>query len=1025
MQFHNFEILTSSIAFDINDNRSVTFLFGSAISIDSEGNGVPNVSGVIKIIEDYLKSKGIFERYRKHVSSCSGPDLYQKSFEFVFAVCGANVVKEIMHLVMEKAKIRDNEWHIPKTITYLANIIPSLNIKNILTTNFDPLIEEGLKRKGIKYHSLYVTGDSNIDNFTSNNERRLNVIHLHGFWEGDTMHTPSQLQSDRKKLKSSLRTYLSDTNLYVIGYGGWDDIVNETLIDLVHEPSSNTNIKWCFYPSDTELIIRNNKNLFDNFKPFITQGRFSAFNGIECECLFKNISEDIAYTNTDLDEEKTKILSLKEVFSGKERIKEDETLIKIFDNPLLNEAHKEIRIKEQSDAINFIERDGGFTLVTQWGFGKLDFISSFLSDSFEHQLVRVDLTGIKSKREAENRFKIDVGVDFTTLAALSHTSDIKIVMIFDNISELDDSLTNYLNQVVSICNENKSKLSAIFVASYSLNIHTEHITLTHLSSTDIYQYINYDKSKNIIHIDRAILEQIYHRTSGLPYKLDIVKSYLSIATIDDILSNEIGELSESFNKTLDNVPQYYVEIINTISKSETETNKRSFELLKILSVIEYGEEAKNIIRNYKSHRFTLTDFLRLTKIKLIYSIHVDDIIKVVVNKVNPLVKDYIISLLDEDEINKIKAQAINFILGEKWKSGRVKVSLPSMSLLNNIDFHPGNAHTLLAGFFNRKTWEQNEHEHVMKAAVSYCMTLKSKDRYKELVHFSRLIHDKAHQYDVESIDKYQITYYLAEGLRMLDQDNECISLLNEPSQKVSPQGPMYNKNLYFDILSTQALAYSDLDDQQAYFIAHILKRESAKNSYFRLLGESILADKLDIESKIKKLIALEKKARGCNETTLANNISLELASLEPKSQDTYINKVIDSNPGTYSMVRAMLKRLKIVLDKSQNATLSRNDKSKLLEAYNYLFTQRIDGLFNKCHDLIWKVFINENDTASLFNLITTSSLVWRVNGDINRERECLEKVKELSNDKFIFLDKIKSTYIEKRLFQLPQNNIDK
>ncbi|MGL5844192.1 MAG: SIR2 family protein [Aeromonas hydrophila] len=1021
MQFHNFDILTSSIAFDINDHRSVTFLFGSAISIDSEGNGVPNVSGVIKVIEDYLKSKGVLERYKKHVFSYAGSDLYQKSFEFIFAVCGANVVKEIMRLVMDKAKVRDNEWHIPKTITYLAEIVPSLNIKNILTTNFDPLIEEGLKRKGIKYHSLHVTGDSNIDNFTSNNESKLNVIHLHGFWEGDTMHTPSQLQSDRKKLKNSLRAYLSDTNLYVIGYGGWDDIVNETLIDLVNEPSSKTNIKWCFYDSDTELIIRNNKNLFENFKPFITQGRFSAFNGIECESLFKNISEDTVYTNTYPDEEKTKILSLKEVFSGKERTKEDEAIIKIFDNPLLNEAHKEIRIKEQSDAISCIERDGGFTLVTQWGFGKLDFISSFLSDAFEHQLVRVDLTGIKSKREAENKFKIDIGVDFTTLAALSNTSNIKIIIIFDNISELEDSLTDYLNQVVSICNENKSKLSAIFVASHSLNIHTEHIILTHLSSTDIYQYINHNNNNNnLIHIDRAILEQIYHKTSGLPYKLDIIKSYLSIATIDDILVDEIGELSDSFNKTLDNVPQYYVEIINTISKSETEVNKRSFELLKILSVIEYGEEAKNIIRNYKAHRFTLTDFLRLTKIKLIYSIHVDDIVKVVVNKVNPLVKDYIISLLDEDEINKIKAQAINFILGDKWRSGRVKVSLPSISLLNNIDFHPGNTHTLLTGLFHRKTWEQNEHEHVMKAAVSYCMTLKSKDRYKELVHFSRLIHDKVHQYNIESIDKYHITYYLAEGLRMLDQDDECISLLSEASEKVSPEGPMYNKNLYFNILSTQALAYSDLDEPQAYLIAQTLKRESAKNSYFRLLGESILADKLDYDSRVKKLITLEKKARGCNAITLANNISLELASLEPKSQDVYIHKVIHSDPGTYSMVRAMLKRLKIVLDKSPNATLSRSDKSKLLEAYNYLFTQRIDGLFNKCHDLIWRVFINESDTASLFNLITTSSLVWRVNGDIDREKECLKKVKELSNDNVILLDKIKSTYIEKRLLQLPQ-----
>ncbi|MGK3946991.1 hypothetical protein ABK046_52565, partial [Streptomyces caeruleatus] len=77
--------------------------------------------------------------------------------------------------------------------------------------------------------------------------------------------------------------------------------------------------------------------------------------------------------------------------------------------------HKNIRVKEQELALEYLKLHGGFILNCKWGYGKLGFISSFLSDAFKHNLLRVDLADSKTKDDIEQKFKSDIGVDFTYL----------------------------------------------------------------------------------------------------------------------------------------------------------------------------------------------------------------------------------------------------------------------------------------------------------------------------------------------------------------------------------------------------------------------------------------------------------------------------------------------------------------------------------------------------------------------------------------------------------------------------------
>lgn len=1013
MNFNSREDLITALTYDIKRNKNITFLFGSAISIDGNGVGVPSVKGVINIIQDFISEVGLKEQYESRLSDCDPTSLYQESFDFLFNICGADDVQEIMKRVMDKAKDENGSWLITKTIRSLAKIASKSKIRNIFTTNFDPLIEEAFNEIGLEFISIFATNDSHIDNFTHYSNDKTNIVHLHGFWDGDTMHTPNQLTSQREKLKASLKKYFSKTNLYIIGYGGWDDIVNQTLIELVNERTVPVNIKWCFYENDRDLIINHNKKILDKFNPLISQGRFTAFYGIDCEDTLHQVCQATSEI-PDINKNQTKIIPLEEIFN-KAKTKKKATEIKIFNNPI-ELSHKNIRVKEQELALEYLKVHGGFILNCKWGYGKLGFISSFLSDAFKHSLLRVDLADSKTKDDIEQKFKSDIGVDFTYLVAAGLNQP--VVIMFDNINSLEDSGKVYLNEIYSISSENKDLVNSVFITSSELHINAKEITLDYLTPNDVYNYINTGDSP--VKINGEQLERLRHLTSGLPFKLDMIKSYMKVTSIDEILDDGSQEIRDTFEHIPDDVPKAYVASINELAASENQTKKRQYELLKILSVIEYGEETKSIRRTFSQYRFEINDFVNLAERDLIYSVHIDDVAKIIINKINPLIRDYVLSKIHHQQLIDIRKQAVGLILGDTWHGGKVQVKLPAMSLLNNIEFHPGNTHAMLVNLLKECEHDESECNAIIRAAVSYCMILNRESRFKELVYFSRSIHDITCSMGIVTSDNNRIKYYLADGYRMLSKLDESTFLINEYLASTPSSSTQYNKEIHYDMLSTLAIIYSTNNDDRAYSIVREIKKGSAKNSQIRLLADSILAEKLPREEQIETLKRIEKTARGHNHIILANNITLSLSSLEPAKENEYLTKVLETEQSTYTLVRAMLRRLKIFLAKSPNATLTEKDLNKLFDAYNYLFSQRIDGLFNDCHDLIWKVLTNRDEVDDLFIFFDRSSLVWRVSGNQDKEKTYLLNIKNIIDEEPQRFNKIRVEHIQNRLALLSQ-----
>lgn len=265
-----------------------SIVLGAALTAEIDGKGIPGVERVPDFVFDFIQSNDDVEDYQEALDSTSPQSKYQTSLKYLSDIYGQNAVNNIISNVVESNfdKITKKSF-IPKSVKGLAKLIEIGKIKNILTTNFDTLIEEELENLGVQYNSISIVSDSSI---TVNSNNLPTIVHLHGKWNmGDTMHTNDQLSNNREKIENSIRNIISKDNIYIMAYGGWEDSFTRTLANIVHDNDAIYDISWCFYNSDAGSLDKSNKELFTKLAPAIQRGRVKFFKGINCHSIFNKI----------------------------------------------------------------------------------------------------------------------------------------------------------------------------------------------------------------------------------------------------------------------------------------------------------------------------------------------------------------------------------------------------------------------------------------------------------------------------------------------------------------------------------------------------------------------------------------------------------------------------------------------------------------------------------------------------------------------------------------------------------------
>ena len=287
------------------NDRAVTFLVGSPLSLPDYvgGHGIPGVNGIIKLIRREFKGTEAETEFNNALKGDSG-NRYRRAFEFLHGRRGQDAANRIVRIAvwqaldirnwprnLPKASPQDassaicqavedeaDAWILPRAVDTLGNLLVTCSDTfggAVLTTNFDPLIEVSMSKHGGRFYRTVLHDDGKLGQTVATGTH---IVHLHGYWQGyDTLHTPQQLVQPRPQLKSSLARVVEASTLVVVGYSGWDDVITQTLVELLSNSDSNPEV--CGHSMTmTARLLAGRISVFSLYlSPVLAEG--------ECRCI--------------------------------------------------------------------------------------------------------------------------------------------------------------------------------------------------------------------------------------------------------------------------------------------------------------------------------------------------------------------------------------------------------------------------------------------------------------------------------------------------------------------------------------------------------------------------------------------------------------------------------------------------------------------------------------------------------------------------------------------------------------------
>ncbi|MCT4803022.1 SIR2 family protein, partial [Serratia marcescens] len=422
------EALLNAILEITKKKKPISFVFGSPLASPDKANepGVPDVNGMLLLIEKEIEEAGGLEQYKNETAGVSGAEKYQKSFEFICGWYSQDLANSIIEKAISSGCSRDGSIKYPDSLNQFAEFIKKQNIivNSIITTNFDPLIETCFDKNNIKHRSYTLTSDGSIIKpITDDENEKIDIYHIHGFWkDSDTLHTSSQLTQPRPHLTASLKNIIGESSVIVIGYGGWDDIFTNSIKEILYDKNIKTDILWGFYEANPVLINNTHAKLFETVSSALIGNRFRNYCNINCKLFFKELSDyfqeknnfPISIDKKAISEAKDNIskdLLNNDLKSTDKHIDESVNLKRIY---IEREAqHNTIRVFERQQSLSSLEKSKLASIVSTLGCNKNGFLSSIIysNDLFiKLPIYRIDASGIDNIENFHEEFKKQVGV---------------------------------------------------------------------------------------------------------------------------------------------------------------------------------------------------------------------------------------------------------------------------------------------------------------------------------------------------------------------------------------------------------------------------------------------------------------------------------------------------------------------------------------------------------------------------------------------------------------------------------------
>jgi hypothetical protein len=632
------------------------------------------------------------------------------------------------------------------------------------------------------------------------------------------------------------------------------------------------------------------------------------------------------------------------------------------------------------------------------GFGVYDFVSSLISTikDIETKCLRIDCSEVISKSQVENQIMTDTGQPLSSLIyILNSNKDLAHFIIFDKIrGNTDVEALLHLLSLPEKSNLLYKNIFFIFISNVNIKQFSNiHIQLKELSLNDT-ELILYDVFGSS-HFSSREITQIYERSEGVIDKLEQIMDFLKTSSVQEVLSQD-----DIFDDTFhtEHIPSITLKQIDLLIN---DPNKElTLVMLNILSILKNGETLSNLRKDKMGVKLNPRNTQELIRLELASTVYIDS--SNVLIKINPIIKDYILSKISQSEIFKISNAYLNVTLIETQRGIK-------LSSINRKIYHKGysteedNTNTLLkysiqeckqSIIHNDSINESNEMNQrrlnkLMFLARSYVYILCNSSRFTETISsINNLIHVVK---DIDSDLFYKYYEYIAHAHRMKSNHDEAEYYI----KKCEESCPESDKSTLESIYTEKLYLLEKTNISKAKELAKKNKNNYHKNSAAFIISDVLLAHNKEKDERFKSLLKLEKKSRKLGHDTLANNI---LFTLNEERSNAYkinaLDDVLRTDKSAYNVCRATIYKHQALVDSGQLKRIKETDIAKLTNIYNYLFRQKIDVLFDQCHSLLWSIAEHIERDDLIILIFFKGTIVWRLNSDVESE----EKYSSLINN---------------------------
>ncbi|QNK71207.1 metallophosphoesterase family protein [Variovorax sp. PAMC26660] len=671
--------------------------------------------------------------------------------------------------------------------------------------------------------------------------------------------------------------------------------------------------------------------------------------------------------------------------------------------------HLGVRRLEQKQLRRAMEGDRKAWLVSDWNSGTEEFVwSVFSALSDELPLTyRFSLQEYDGREGFFSKFSLEAGRSFQEFAK-SVFGPKKVLLLLDDapVSRSINSETSaYEVELESIIEAFRDYCPNSLVLLISRQRPTSSnipvVELPPLEEPDVRAYVLQSDNGGAKYSATSAVSDIYRLTEGMPVEIDSLLKQLEYISLAELIEARLNSPQNDANGEMP--VAIFSTAINELHLSEDPLLQRSFNLLKALAVLPYGETLARIRRFnsqqpfHPAHAATLADRGLIEVMPVVPTLKTSLLGSPQSPKlhVKKAIREQIYSTLLAPEIYELNRRAASIYFGEDWIQGQPK-NIKTTDIVAALGGGGlGNPHAIINALFQQavEPGDASKLKKIVQLARLFIVDLERGNNFRSTVtacqDFLRLIPADS---EVHTADRNWFSFKLAASLRMLNDRSSATDIFATLNLED------FDKTTKRRILINWALAEEHNDARQAKELAE--KIISLGKATFQAMEAQALILRLSPEDpeRFNKLKAIEKKARGRKAFTAANNIAMFLSAngnLNANEKRESLRGIALSakrNGDSYGATRAAVEIGKVT--RLNSLKPSSDEVAGLIESYHYLYQERISGLFSSCHENLWHHFLGQNDMPNLLRLFRHSSFVWRLHGHEQKELPYIESLLE-------------------------------